>query len=99
MKTLQDIIREGGPINTVRVSLTHFDHCGVALYQLRLNKDGDVVNVCVRGAASSDHRLRRVAERDAAAIGRIRCQTIGRLSDEECRRIAAALAELQKTKP
>ena len=90
MKTLHDIIREGGPIKTVRVSSTNFSYCGAALYELRLNKDGDVVNVCVRGAGSA-RRSRRNVERDADETGRIRCQTIGRLSEEECRRIAEEL--------
>jgi len=93
--TLGDIIRERGPIDTVRVSLTHFDHCGVAFYQLRLDKNGNVANVCVRGqgAKKYDHRLRRVAESDAAATGRIPCQTIGQLSDGECRWIMRTMGQ------
>lgn len=91
-------IRQHGPIRTARVSSAHsstqYSYWGAVRYQIRLTADGSPTN-CALERASSDRRSQRLVERDCDNLceseDRIRCQTIGRLSESECGCVLLAL--------
>jgi len=91
------LVRERGPIKTVRVSsagargrTNKYPYWEAALYEVRV-VGGQLSNVVERGA-SSDRRSYRLAELDAQRTGRIRVQRIGRLMNDDC---AAILVQLE----
>jgi hypothetical protein len=97
LSILIDYLRVHGPIKTVRVSSAkakgyakNFSYWGAVRYQLRLDRDGHPVNVALE-RASSDRRSESLAYEDAQALaereGRIPCQTIGRLTEEDAREV------------
>lgn len=103
---MADLIRTHGPIPTVRVSSAQasgaakqYSYWGAARYELRLTRDGRVVNVALE-RARSDRRSRRLAERDASEIaqseGRVAIQTIGSVSNDEC---GYVLDEISASRP
>ena len=67
-----------------------YPYWGTALYRCRLDARGRPSLQCTR-AASSDRRSRRLAEQDAEATGRIVTRDLGRVSEDEARRIVDEL--------
>jgi len=101
LETLSAILAERGSIPTVRVSSAQargraklYSYWGAVRYRLRLARDGAPIHVaCER--ASSDRRSLRLAHSDASALaaseGRIECQTLGHLSEQDAADVLAAL--------
>lgn len=99
---LADLIRQHGPIGTVRVSSAQargrakkYSYWGAARYELRLTKKREVANLPLE-AAGSDRRADWLAYRDAKEIAdsenRLMVQTIGRIGDDEAAEILSRLA-------
>jgi hypothetical protein len=87
-------LKRSGPIPTVRVSSAQascpYSYWGAVRYELRLGRDGQPHNVAL-GRASSDRRSYRLAEADAAATGRLRCDAIGRLTEAQAQAVLDVL--------
>jgi len=99
--TLADIIRERGPIPTVRVSSAQargrakqYSYWGATRYELRLTRDGRVSNHPLE-RATSDRRSYRLAYLDALYIagreGRLLVDPIGVIGPAEEERVMRAL--------
>lgn len=99
---LADIIRQHGPIPTIRVSSAQarglaklYRYWGATRYEIRLTRAGKPANIALQ-RASSDRRSLRLAEQDAEEIadreGRIECNTIGTLPETMAATIIAELA-------
>jgi hypothetical protein len=97
LMVLAEHIARHGAIKTVRVSSAkargyakNFAYYGAVRYELRLSREGHPVNVPLE-RATSDRRSERLAWEDAQEIaereGRIPCQAIGRLTEEDAREI------------
>jgi hypothetical protein len=95
LSILADHIRSFGPIKTVRVSSAQargfakrFNYWGAVRYEIRLGWHGQPTNVPLERARSRRRSL-DLAFDDAAEIaekeGRIYCERIGRLSEEDAR--------------
>lgn len=100
---LAHYIRLHGPVGTARVSSAQargaakrYAYWGAVRYEIRLTRAGRPANFAI-GRASSDRRSVAGAERDADAIcgreGRIRCDVIGEIDEDNAavvlRRLAA----------
>jgi hypothetical protein len=94
---LVEYLKVHGPIRTVRVSSAQargaakaYSYWGAVRYQLRISRDGRPVNIALE-RARSDRRSEQLAWEDAQALaereGRIPCQTIGHLSEDDARDI------------
>jgi len=99
--SIASIIRECGPIQTVRVSSAHtrtrYPYWGAARYEIRLRRDGTPTHLA-QERATAPRRSPARARVDADAIARDERRLshpglpIGPLSDEHCRDVLETLA-------
>jgi hypothetical protein len=97
LTTLAEYLARHGAIKTVRVSSAqakgyakNFAYWGAVRYCLRLDREGRPVNVALERARSI-RRSEALAYEDAQELaereGRIPCQRIGRLTEEDAREV------------
>lgn len=98
-EVLISVIEKFGPIKTARVSSAQakgaaktYSYYGAVRYQVYLNRRGVLSNRALE-RASSDRRSYRLAEQDCEALGRIRLQTIGELSEQDCHTILKSIVK------